>query len=251
MSVKEIVRDFIMWFGSIRYANHGSKILYYHDIFKTINFRALDADINMGTPFELFKKHIEVIRSEGYEIVDKITKPKGQVSIMLDDGFRGIWECRDYFYKEGICPTIFLPVEYIGRKDLGMLSLDEIKELQTYGFNFQSHTWTHRPLTSVPKQDFLHELVDSKYELSNLLGKDVDSLCMPLGFFTREIIDDIKNAGYSKIYSCIPGNYNEAPNGLISRNLAQSSSPFQIRMILRGASDLLKNRYIKLQCKEI
>ena len=249
MSIKSILKNSIMWVGSKIYNNRGSKILYYHDVFKTTNFRALDADIKMGTPLELFKKHIEVIRADGYKIVDDFTNPKGQVAIMFDDGFRGIWECRDYFYKEGICPTVFLPYEFIGRIDLGMLSIDEIMELQEHGFIFQSHTWTHRPLTSVQEKEILHELIDSKKELSILLGKEVDSLCMPLGLFTPRLVEMIKDAGYSKVYSCLPGNYNDAPFGLIARNLVQYASPFEVRMILRGANDIFKNRYLKLQCK--
>ncbi len=249
MAIKKIIKNGLLWLGSVVKSNRGSKILYYHDVYRTDNYKALDADIRMGTHIDMFARHIDVIRQEGYEIVPEITEPKGQVVIMFDDGFRGIWECREYFYNQGICPTIFLPVEYVGRTDLGMLTFDEIKELQQHGFIFQSHTWTHRPLTDVPEQELRHELEESKTELSKILEKDVDSLCMPLGFFTPDIVNKIREAGYTKIYSCVPGNYSSAPYGLLSRNLVQYASPFEVRMILRGANDLLKNRYIKLQCK--
>lgn len=248
--LKLAIKNIVMWTGSMLKNNHGSKILYYHDVFKTTNYSALDADIYMGTPLDLFKKHINVIRSEGYEIVRKITKSEGQVALMFDDGFRGIWECREYFFDHGLCPTIFLPIEYIGRTDLGMMTLDEIKELQRHGFIFQSHTCTHRPLTSVPETELNKELVDSKEKLSKMLGAKVDALCMPLGFFTPRLLQKIKAGGYTEIYSCVPGNANEGPYGLITRNLVQYSSPRQVKFILRGANDLLKKRYLKLQCKD-
>ena len=238
-----------MLWSSLRHRNHGSKVLYYHDVYQTVNFKALDADIHMGTPLELFKKHIDVIRAEGYEIVPQITKPEGQVAIMFDDGFRGIWECRQYFYEQGICPTIFLPVEYIGRQDLGILTLDEIRELQQNGFIFQSHTWSHRPLSSVPKDELLHELVDSKVRLSELLGVNVTALCMPLGFFTSNIIGKITEAGYDEIYSCIPGNYFDKHKTLIPRNICQYASPSEMKFILRGGNELLKKRYALMHNK--
>lgn len=250
MNLKSIVKTGIMWVGSWFKRNRGSKILYYHDVFKTTNYRALNADIFMGTPLDLFIQHVRVIRSEGYEIVRKITKPEGQVALMFDDGFRGIWECREFFFDHGLCPTIFLPVEYIGRKDLGMLSLDEIKELQRYGFIFQSHTWTHRPLTSVPEEELRKELVDSKNKLSEMLDAKVSALCMPLGFFTTSLLRNIKDAGYVEIYSCIPGNVTDGPYGLISRNLVQHASPLQLKLILRGANEIIKKRYIKQHCKD-
>ncbi len=238
-----------MYVSTLTHNDHGSKILYYHDVFATVNYRALDADIQMGTPLELFRQHIEIIRKEGYEIVERISKAKGQVAIMFDDGFRGIWECRQYFYDQGLCPTIFLAVDYIGRKDLGLLTADEILELQEYGFIFQSHTCSHRPLTNVPTKELSNELQGSKEKLELILGKPVESLCMPLGFFTQELLLTIKDAGYKEIYSCIPGNAHEAPYGLIARNLVQYTQPYELKLIMRGANDLLKSRYCSLHEK--
>lgn len=249
MSIKPKIKEAILWVGAMRHRNRGSKVLYYHDVYQTVNYKALDADIHMGTPLELFKKHIDIIKTEGYEIVPHITKPEGQIAIMFDDGFRGIWECRDYFYKNGICPTIFLPVEFIGRTDLGMLTLQEIKELQQHGFIFQSHTWTHRPLTSVPEDELLHELVDSKTQLTELLGVDVTALCMPLGFFTKEILGKITESGYKEIYSCIPGNYFDKYQNLIPRNICQYASPNDVKLILRGGNEILRKRYATMHNK--
>ena len=249
MGIKPKIKATILWTGSMLKRNHGSKVLYYHDVYRTVNFKALDANIHMGTPLELFKKHVEVIRDEGYEIVPHITKPEGQVAITFDDGFRGIWECRQYFYDQGICPTIFLPIQFIGRADLGILTIDEIRELQQHGFIFQSHTWSHRPLTSVPEDELLHELVDSKERLSELLGVNVTALCMPLGFFTEKILDSITAAGYEEIYSCIPGNYFDKYKNLIPRNICQYASPNEVKLILRGGNEILRQRYAAMHNK--
>ena len=77
-----------MLWSSIVHHNKKSKILYYHDIYTAHNYKALDADINMGTPLSLFEKHINVIKREGFEIVNRITEKNGQVAIMFDDGFQ-------------------------------------------------------------------------------------------------------------------------------------------------------------------
>lgn len=248
MKPKEMLKRALMSASALLHNDHGSKILYYHDIYLTENYRALDADIYMGTPLELFKSHIEVIRDEGYEIVGRITEPKGQVAIMLDDGFRGIYECRGYFYDNGICPTIFLPAGYVGATDKGLLSKEEILELQSNGFRFECHGWSHVPLDSVDTCDLKRELVDSKSCLSELLGKEVTGICMPLGYFTLDLLERIKAAGYTEIYSCIPGNVVDRPFGLITRNLCQYASPEEVRLILHGGNKLLQHRYKKLHC---
>ena len=46
----------------------------------------------MSTPIGMFKKHIQIIRDNGYEIVAEITKPKGQIEISFDDGFLGLFD---------------------------------------------------------------------------------------------------------------------------------------------------------------
>ncbi|MCM1291731.1 MAG: polysaccharide deacetylase family protein [Bacteroides sp.] len=248
MNPKEIIKKALMKTSALFNNNRGSKILYYHDVFRTINYRALDADIYMGTPFELFARHIDAVRSEGYELVPKITLPKGQVAIMLDDGFRGIYECRDYFSDNGIFPTVFLPAGYVGEVDKGLLSKAEILELQAHGFSFECHGWSHRPLTNVPENDLKRELIESKTYLENFLDKKVSGLCMPLGYFTCNLINRIKQAGYTEIYSCIPGCVTGKPFGLITRNLCQYASPEEVRLILRGGNEILKKHYLKLHC---
>lgn len=249
MNVRSLAKLSTMWCSSMIKRNRGSKILYYHDVYESENYRALDADIQMGTHISLFKKHIEAIRKEGFEIVPRITEPEGQVSIMFDDGFKGIWECRQYFYDNNIKPTVFLPVAFIGRKDKGILSADEILELQSHGFNFESHSWSHIQLTGFNDKELVHELNDSKTALSELLSKDVTGLCMPLGFFTPHLLEKISEAGYKDIYSCIPGNYFDRPFGTITRNLCQYASPLEVKLILHGGNEMLKSRYAKMHNK--
>lgn len=235
-----------MCVSALTHNDHGSKILYYHDIFRTVNYRALDADIQMGTPMELFVRHVDVIRHEGYEIVPHITQPKGQVAIMLDDGFRGIYECREFFYQQKIYPTIFLPVKFIGEKEKGIMSKEEISELQRYGFIFECHSWTHRPLTEVSHLELNHELVDSKQYLEDLLGKKIEAICLPLGYFSDRLLEEIRNAGYTTIYSSIPGSADFRPHGMLTRNLCQYATPEEVCLILKGGNEILKFHYEKL-----
>lgn len=246
MSIRNLLKHSLMRVSSWANNDHGSKILYYHDVYRDENYKALDTDIYMGTHIDLFAKHVEVIRKEGYQIVPRISEPKGQVAILFDDGFRGIWECRHFFYENKIYPTIFLPVDFIGASDKGILNLEEIRELQNNGFLFESHGWTHRPLTEVPESEMNHELEDSRLYLEEKLGKKVTGLCLPLGYFTEDIISKALLAGYKDIYSSIPGTISDKPHDMISRNLCQYATPHEVRLILRGGNQMLKSRYERL-----
>lgn len=234
--------------GSALSPNNISKVLYYHDIFKERSYKSIDTGILLGTSLHLFEKHIAIIREQGYKIVPQIENDKNEVSIMFDDGFRGIWDNRQFFYDNQIYPTVFLAVDLIGKP--GFLTVDEILELQQNGFIFQCHSWSHRDLSNLNAHDLEKELCDSKAFLSMLLRKDVSELCLPLGYFSKALLEELPKYGYRKVYSSIPGNSDEKIfNILETRNLCQFADPYEFRWILRGGANILRKRYIKLHYK--
>lgn len=245
MIIHQLVKRILLIAGSIIFRNKKSKIIFYHDIYIGNGYIAPDCGIVMGTPLDVFKEHIATIKHEGYEIVSHITKPEGQVCIMLDDGFRGIWDCRQYFYDNNICPTIFLAVDLIGKD--GFLTIDEILELQNNGFIFECHSWTHTNLATKNDKELEHELHDARIYLSNILNKDVREICLPIGYFSDHLIEMAKKYGYSEIYSSIPGAYNEKIHSLLRpRILCQFSSKYEVALFLRGGTNMIKKRYERL-----
>jgi peptidoglycan/xylan/chitin deacetylase (PgdA/CDA1 family) len=193
----------------------------------------------------MFKKHIQVIHDNGFQIVSKINNPENEVMICLDDGFRGIYDTKDYFIQNQIQPLVFIAVELIGKENY--LSKEEILELQTLGFQFEGHTWSHRNLTQFSDEELKHELLDSKFYLSDLLGKEVKKLCFPQGYFSSKVIDAASYYGYEQLFSSLPGSfYENMDKNLISRNLVQFSTPQEVKYRLLGNTRLLRKRAIKL-----
>lgn len=247
MSIRQKLKEMFFMLCALVRSNHKSKILFYHDIYKTINYKAADAEVYMGTPLSLFKQHLDVIQQEGFKVVPSITSREFQVKIMLDDGFRGIYECRDFFYERNLCPTIFLAVDLIGQP--GFLTQEEILELQNHGFIFECHSWSHKNLTQFNDEALEKELQLSKEYLSKLLKKSVTEICLPIGYYNGRVISKIKECGYLKVYSSIPGNYYEPIDyEMITRNLVQYASAKELKYILRGGNQFLQKRYKKLHC---
>lgn len=233
------IKELLLKISAILNRNRESKILFYHDVYSHTKYTDMGTDINM------FEKHIETIIKCGFNIVPKITEKKNQIQICFDDGFKGIYDTKETFEKYNIKPTVFLAIDLIGKE--GYLNKEEILELQEKGFIFQSHAWSHKNLTKFKGIDLEREILGSKKYLTDLLGRDVDEICFPIGFFSKEVYDTCINAGYNILYSSIPGNYYDfiIYDKIKTRNLIQFYSPKVVKDVLFGALKPFKMRYIK------
>jgi len=237
----KLYKSLFLKIGAFLIQSKESKVLYYHDTH--ISDKQYTS---MSTPFMMFLSHINIIRKYGYKIVDCITDKNGQVQICFDDGFRGIYDNKNYFIKEKLYPTIFLAISLIGKKNY--LTQDEIIELKSYGFRFQSHAWSHTNLAHLSNNDLEYELQESKKYLEDVLKCNVDELCFPLGYFSDNVCNAAKNAGYRLMYSSIPGSYYHRDHiNIVPRNLVQSYDANQVKAVLGGGLFLYKKRYKDLQ----
>jgi peptidoglycan/xylan/chitin deacetylase (PgdA/CDA1 family) len=199
----------------------------------------------MGTPLSVFQQHIEKIRELNFEIVQQITKEQKQVMICFDDGFRGIWDNRQYFIENNIMPTVFIAVELIGKT--GYLTLDEIKTLTKLGFRFQAHGWSHSDLTKFNDSDLKRELLDAKHKLEELTELKITDICFPQGYYSDRVIELSEHFGYNLMYTSDPKPYSQRiKNNLIPRYLVQYSTPAQLKSTLLGGMDCLYSHYYRL-----
>lgn len=237
-NMRDFVKLFVLWFSNLFHHNHNSKIIYYHDVSKKYT--------DMGTDLETIKRHFKMVGKCGYKLVNAISQPKGQVMVCFDDGWAGLYEAKGFFVENNVFPTVFIAVDLIGKP--GHLTLPQIKELQNEGFFFEGHTWSHRDLTTFDDEGLRHELMDSKEELSRLLGKNVEALCFPRGRFSDKVYQLSVEAGYKKLYSSIAGGYYDLlkSRNLICRNLVQSVTDREFRYILNATSRYFVRRTIKL-----
>lgn len=226
--------------GKIKYNNRNSKVLYYHDVHKDND----KPETSMSTPISLFLEHIRIIKEQGFEIVDTITKPENQIMITFDDGFRGIYINKSIFNSEIIPITIFVITKTIGERHY--LNLKELKELEGIGLRIQSHTHSHPDLNLLFECELELEMITSKKVIENFAKGPIDEICFPKGLFNNLVLVTANKCGYRKFYSSIPGSFYEQNTFNVTyRNLVQFSSSFDFNCILFGGLDIFKKRYIK------
>lgn len=234
--MKNLAKFLIYLWGTLFYHNRKSKVLYYHDVSKSYT--------DMGTPLSLLRSHLEVIKANGFSIVERIMEPNNQVMIAFDDGWKGLYDNRDFFIAENINPTIFIAVDLIGKD--GYMTKEQIIELSGIGFHFQAHAWTHTGLPDHHGEDLIHEVSDSKVKLESMFSHSFDQICFPQGRFSDEVIEACLSSGYQLMYTSLPGSYYDFEDKkLICRNLVQNTPSNHIQLILTGDVPYLRKRYIK------
>jgi len=239
--IKSKIYSSILYLGALYHKDQHSKVIYYHDIHDESNAKYTE----MSTDFNLFKVHIQCIKEMRFEIVKDITQPEKQLKISFDDGFRGVYHHKDYFVQNQIFPTIYIITSLVGEKDY--LTWEELRELDSLGFNLQSHTHFHSDLNKLDKKNLFDDLKKSKNLLEKNLNREITELCFPKGLFNNQVLEVAKEVGYTKCYCSIPGNSEDHKELeiLYYRNLVQFSSKRDFKSILLGGMLLFKNRYKK------
>ena len=242
--MNKIIKELVLQGVGILQRDHGGKIVYYHDIFEATKYTS------MGTPVSVFIGHLEAIKAVGYQFVDHVPSGDYEVQLCFDDGFRGVWDCREYFFRRNLHPTIYIAMDLIGRD--GYMGWPEILELQKMGFRFQSHTWSHGILCNMDDATLKHEICESKEALSEKLGNAVTQLCFPCGAFSSKVLDVAWSAGYEDLVSSIPGSTNYHWRNLpfdssqiLPRTLIQAYTVSQLRAIMNGALLPFYKRYVR------
>lgn len=223
--MKQKIKSLLLRLLAVVCRDDRPKVIYYHDIGMRYT--------NMGTPNDLFWAHMRCLRPG-----DKVC---------FDDGFRGLWDERDKFEQTDIRPTVFIAVDLVGKS--GYLNWNEILELQRLGFVFECHSWSHHDLTRLGETELWHEVFDSKVKLEEMLGREIEAICFPRGYFSDQVVAASRKAGYKKMYVSYPGVI-DSSSDIVPRNLVQKLSVADLKCVLCGALGPLCKRYLKMHYRQ-
>lgn len=192
------------------------------------------------TPSALFERHIQVLSEMGYcarplrnldEMLKSSISSRKFVVLTFDDGFRDFYtNAWPIMKKYGFSGTVFLPVKFIDDIDNELikgkkhLTWDQIRELDSQGIEFGSHTINHLQLRDCSKDIIRREIVDSKIIIEKKLGKPVFSFSYPFSLpfndkkTMQTIIGSIGEAGYRYSVGTKVGTVTKVKNkGILSR----------------------------------
>lgn len=146
---------------------------------------------------ETLEEQIKYIVDNGYETVfvneiEKLYKYKKPVMLTFDD-------CFVYFYnnafplvkKYNVKVTLNLIYDYINGENY--LTNEQIKEMLDSGLvSVESHTLTHKELTTLSDEEERKEILESKENFEKDYGIELSTICYPVGDYDQNTINVAK-----------------------------------------------------------
>ncbi len=133
-----------------------------------------------------------------------VTLPKNPIMVTFDDGYLSNYEIAYPILKALDIPaTIFVVTDTVGETAEGgkvnypHFNWEQAREMEKSGLiEIQSHTASHKELTTLEPKDMIMELRKSKYTIEKNLGKTCDMIAFPHGSYDSSILKAATSAGY-------------------------------------------------------
>lgn len=184
-------------------------VLLYHALFdKDSNRKKYEINVRE------FERQIKYLSDNGYRsfLVDDFLKTDGSsaaadgkgIVITFDDGSYSDYSMAlPVLRKYGFAATFFVTVNWIGTENY--VDWSHLGKMSEEGMSIQSHSLTHPFLSGLSREDMYKELYESKKVLESRLNIPVDTISIPGGFFSREVLRMAEEVGYRCVCTSVPG----------------------------------------------
>lgn len=259
-------------------------ILMYHSITDDVEPGVRDY-FRLNTPPNLFGIHLQILKEEGFRVVDLHTavslllsptspaatadlptpltaQPARIAVITFDDGFQDFLTAAwPLLQKSGFSATVFLPTNFIGDerrsfKGRSCLTWDEVWTLRRAGVSFGSHTVNHPKLWKLDQSTLHHELRDSRNAIEDELGESVDAFAHPYAFpsidstyvsrFREALVQFGYSFGVTTSLGCVGRGDDQLTLKRVPVNGADSPALFRAKVL--GAYDWLYQPQLISKC---
>jgi peptidoglycan/xylan/chitin deacetylase (PgdA/CDA1 family) len=123
----------------------------------------------------------------------------GYLTISVDDGHPTDLKAAELLAKYDLSATFYVPARNPERE---VMSPEEIREIGAK-FETGSHTFNHRPLKHLDREEARAEIQDGKRWLEEVTGKKVVPFCYPRGKFDQTTVELVREADFAGARTCM------------------------------------------------
>lgn len=190
-------------------------ILMYHSIddFKSLNFTDPNIKLSYGMriPPNIFREQLQLLKLNNYntitfEQLEKYTNgvielPFKPIILTFDDGWKDNMNAYNILKEFNYVGNFAIITNFIGKPSrLNETDIIEISKTM----EISSHSQTHPNLTTLNIKNLKSEVAESKAMLEKLIGKKINTFIYPTGAFNKDVINEVKNNGYTFGVTTIP-----------------------------------------------
>ncbi len=164
-----------------------------------------------------FSDHLDWLAGKGFsavslaEAVDRSgggDRPPGRCLVLtFDDGCQCFLEhIVPELERRKMSATVFAVSSQIGGENAwdrargerveSLLTVDELRDLASRGFEIGCHSQSHADLTTIAPAELAREVAGAKQDLEAALGSPVATFCYPYAHFNDAVMTAVREAGY-------------------------------------------------------
>lgn len=195
-------------------------ILLYHQVGDTPNsYTNLDCFCDVRA----FYEQMEFLATSEYKVISLANAlhlisgreymDGNYVVLTFDDGCEGFYfNVLPILTRFGLASTIYPVARYLGEYALWksaknaavkIISRSMLSELHALGVEIGAHSLDHPKLTQIDRRLALSQIQHSKDVLEQVVGTGVKSFSYPHGDYNSEIIEFVKQSGFTNAVTCI------------------------------------------------
>jgi peptidoglycan/xylan/chitin deacetylase (PgdA/CDA1 family) len=153
-------------------------------------------------PLEIFISQMKWVKDTGFQglsVSESLRYPSGpNVCITFDDGCEtDLIAAAPVLRDLGFGATFYLTSGFLGTT--GYLSPDQVRQLDSLGFEIGCHSMTHPYLSDLADAEVSREIVDAKLQLEQIVGHRIEHFSCPGGRYDQRTLETARRAGFRTV----------------------------------------------------
>ena len=228
------IGDFVRWICGRPRAR--CTVLYYHSIDSQDRGR--------------FARQMDVLLRHTTPVAAGLRTPLSQGRrysvVTFDDGFQNVIDnAMPELERRRVPWTFFVIADALGKtvpwstretreSELHkIMSEDQLRKLDSDLLTIGAHTMTHPRLPSLPPEEAMWEIQESKLRLESILHKEIALFSFPYGAFSQPLIRQCQEAGFQRIFTTLPGYALSTPTEFVSPRVGTEVTDWPLEFLLK------------------